>query len=354
MRAPRCPYRFFIVSGKDFNNYFLLQYYLDEIVTASSHLYTFPGSNLAEMVSFYAGVNNCMQDTMKPLEPFDLTRRRNAVWDVVRLADMLIIFQDSGKPLDHETALLKEAFESRKKRVTIHDVFPGDRVKNAPLSKPGGEPIPFADLYGRFMPENNLRPSEYAMLFLERMRNSSEMLKTVLENATRPILTATPQEKSATCLLTWVVENQLDALQDMYLEFTTSSKRIKFFKKDDRIYREAPPSPWKEKGDHVPVYTATGLEIATGYSGTKSVGDETYLLIQELDILRNHVHRPISEPDEEEDEDSASEIFATSEAESYPIIHRTKELGKDPFPSGFWCINVKYVTLQEPYKDISL
>ena len=343
----RCPYRLFIVAGENFNNYFLLQYYLDELVTSSSHLYTFPGSNLADMVAFYAGINNCLHDTVKALEPFDTSFRRNAVWDVVKLADMLVIFQEAGKPLDHETAVLKEAFETRRKRVTIRDVFKTDRVKNTPLSSPKGEPVQFADLYGRFMPEKDLRPSDYAMLFLERLRNSSEMLKTVLSNATRPILPATPQEKSATCLLTWVVENQLDALQDMYLEFTTSSTRMKFFHENDRIHRGAPPSQWNEKGDHVPVYTATGLCIATGYSGTKTVASDTYLLIQELDIIRSHVHRPIDEPDEEEDEDAASEIFATSEPESYPIIHRTKELGKDPFPSGFWCINIKYVTLNQ-------
>lgn len=336
------PYRILVMAGKEFNNYFLVQYYLSGcVVPGHSHLITISGIDLDRMVDFYVREARVFHDSVNVMEPLDASRNRNPVWDLVRMADCLFVFRSESSTPEIDECI--KAFKDKKKAVHIRDVFASDRVTDKPLSNPEGDPVPFNDLYGRFMPAKYIPPSEYAMMFVDRMLGASDLLKVVLENARRPLTPATKSEKSAICLLTWILENQKDTLLDLYEKFKWPGTKKRNIVENSRDYKEVDPPDWCETGERVPTYTATGLQLSRGYTATCVVRQETYLVIEDKDLIRQHVHRSL-EDITVDDDDEVTEFFRTSEPEGYPVFHRVKELGNDPFPLGSWCINVKYTS----------
>lgn len=333
-------YRLFITGDPSFNNYVLLNYYMDMLTTPKSILYAESGTTIGRMVECYCSYNNivCFLVSVDRTDPL-------AVSVMGKKTDMLVILREKDTEW---TSTVTSIYRKMGKDVYSVDLNPSDRILRSDETKLAGTPVSWNETFETFMMDCNDRsPSDYAMIFIERLIRSSEMLEKAIALSSVPVKTENTQGAAALSVLRWIHLNQLDLLTDI-LTRMNQKDTDELGNRRKEVHKESAGCLWSMNGEQTPVYTATGLMIGTSYSGVLSLDRGTFLEIPDHDLIRKHVHRPFNESEETEE---VTQYFHTSEPEAYPIAYRKEEFGSDPFKAGYWYINIKFVTKDKLSKE---
>ena len=349
-KSPLYPYRLFITGTDSFNNYFLFRRYMNEYKTNKTFLYAPKHSNFEAMTRLYATCNNlgflpC--DIDKALARYG--NYSGIGFKVSEVSDMLIAFWD-GK--SRGVKELEYAFSCRRKRSIIIDVSRADVVDNSIVLKHvDNATVDFDEVYGKYI-DPTFRSSsfnEQAMKFLADAYNNKELMKLIIDNKDKEIITRSKLGEEVKDLLYWIYNNQFAEFSEDYENLIEKElpPRMKRFSVNE--YRHAEPCEWDENGAEVDLYTGTGLPLAKGYSTVFDFGQHTYVEIPEKYLIREHIHKSMSARKYTEDEDSCVKItYHTSDTESYPITYQVANFEDSLFKMGNYYISTDFVTTVKP------
>lgn len=327
------PYRIFIISEKEFNNFFLFSYYLENYVLDQTILYTAKPTRTDDMTEIFAVKHNLPHLSCKAAEILKRVGNRVLFDKIADATDLLLIFGDSS----HYSKLIG-AFTKRKKRYEVIAIEPTDYV-----TKPEGNfeaTVTFSSLYGPYLKGLSADNKFLCYKFLAALTMDIDLLKLVMRHRKDVYLTSNRVEEEIANNLYWICKNQYASLVELKKTLSKQPER------EEDPYLHTEPYAWQYGGERIPVYTGTGLLLAKAYSDLVKTDSATLIEIRDRDIIKSHVYKALI--DEDQDEDNSVRItHHTADKQSYPLFYQASHFDGSIIKAGYWYIDASYVTVKQ-------
>lgn len=351
--------KFAIIGSRAFNNYYLMQKYLDKYLPSYATVVTGHANGSDQLAEVYA------QNHHIPLEIYEsqweifgkdaILRQRK---DIVNNSNYCIAFWD-GKSAG--TKRLIDMFKDAGKPVTIIDISEDDIIKQDPMvGHVNHDPC---DVYigrGHNSPFGNpfkITAENTRTVVLAQYTDYLLKEPALIEQ----ILTFDGKRLGCWChndhlchgdVIYWLLKHAKQELNRIVVDWKEKSAGTQ---PDKPVYvkpdSDAILNDWNEEGETVDIATHEGTIFATGYS--RIVQDQYGSYFMELSrdqLIRSMIHRMMDDINGETDDDDKVHLkYRVNDKSKVEVLYRQKEFSSDDFKSGCWYVRIRQNWDDQPY-----